>query len=88
VKLPNIPVSELASMLAALGASPVQKQMDGCIRIEAGVPRAISEASLIDLYRLLRQADAHFGHAFQRDGTSVIWAEIDVSDTQDIQGES
>jgi hypothetical protein len=80
VKSPNAQATAIASMLRALGASPVENRTGGCIRIEAQVPSTISEDLLAGLFRLLQQASDRYGHDLQKNGTSVIWAEIDTED--------
>ncbi|MFE1839830.1 hypothetical protein [Streptomyces sviceus] len=79
MKSPHAQATAIVSMLGALGAAPVEKQTDGCVRIEAQVPSTISEDLLQGLFRLLQQASDRYGHDFQK-GTSVIWAEIDTED--------
>lgn len=78
----------IASMLASLGAAPATEERDDHVRIEAEVPPTIGEATLVNLLHLLIRAADRFGHSLQKDGTSVIWAEVDADDTQDHRGES
>ncbi|WP_328974171.1 hypothetical protein [Streptomyces canus] len=80
MKSPNAQATAIVSMLRALGASPVENRTDGCVRIEAQVPSTISEDLLADLFRLLQHASDRYGHDLQKDGASVIWAEIDTED--------
>ncbi|MDH6604534.1 hypothetical protein M2164_000169 [Streptomyces sp. SAI-208] len=78
MKSPNAQATAIASMLQALGASPVESQEHGYVRIEAQVPSTISEDLLSGLFRLLQQASDRYGHDFRKDKTSVVWAEIDT----------
>lgn len=88
VRLPNTQATAIASMLTSLGATPARDDMDERVRLEAEVPPTIGEATLAELLRLLVRAADRFGHSLQKDGTSVIWAEIDADDPQDLRGES
>lgn len=75
---PNAQATAIVSMLQALGASPVESQELGYVRIEAQVPSTISDDLLSDLFRLLQQASDRYGHDFGKDRTSVVWAEVDT----------
>ncbi|MFF8177722.1 hypothetical protein [Streptomyces chartreusis] len=88
MRLPNTQATAIASMLTSLGATPARDDMDERVRLEAEVPPTIGEATLAELLRLLVRAADRFGHSLQKDGTSVIWAEIDADDPQDLRGES
>jgi hypothetical protein len=88
VKSPKTQATAIASMLTSLGATPVQDETDECVRIEAEVPPTIGEATLVNLLHLLIRAADRFGHSLQKDGTSVIWAEVDLDESQDDRGES
>ncbi|WP_185843704.1 hypothetical protein [Streptomyces sp. WAC 05379] len=52
------------------------------------MPPTIGEATLTELLRLLVRAADRFGHSLRQDGTSVIWAEVDANDPQNLRGES
>jgi hypothetical protein len=88
VKSAKTQATAIASMLTSLGATPAQDETDERVRIEAEVPPTIGEATLVDLLHLLLRAADRFGHSLQKDGTSVIWAEVDADDTPDDRGES
>ncbi|WP_128380399.1 hypothetical protein [Streptomyces cavernae] len=88
MKSPKTQATAIASMLTSLGATPATDETDDRVRIEAEVPPTIGEATLVNLLHLLIRAADRFGHSLQKDGTSVIWAEVDTDDTQDDRGES
>ena len=88
MKSPTTQATAIASMLTALGATPVKDETQACVRIEAEVPPTLGEAALVALFHLLLRASDRFGHSLRTDGTSVIWAEVDTDDTQDDRGES
>ncbi|MFF8932299.1 hypothetical protein ACF1AO_34105 [Streptomyces longwoodensis] len=86
MKSPNTQAIAIASMLTSLGATPVQDATDECVRIKAEVPPTIGEATLVNLLHLFIRAADRFGHSLQKDGTSVIWAEVDLDDMHDGRG--
>jgi hypothetical protein len=88
VKSPPAKATAIASMLSSLGATPVKDETDGRVRIEAEVSPTVGETTLVSLLRLLMRAADRFGHSLQRNGTSVIWAEVDTDDTREHRGES
>ncbi|WP_409239735.1 hypothetical protein [Streptomyces sp. PA5.6] len=63
---------------ATLETEPRQDQSGNRIRVEAQVPASLSEPARIKILRLLLESADRFGHSVHRDGTSVIWAEIDL----------
>ena len=88
MKSPNTQATAIASMLTALGATPVKDETQTCVRIEAEVPLTLGEAARVEFLHFLLRASDRFGHSLNKDGTSVIWAEVDNDDTQDDRGES
>jgi hypothetical protein len=77
VSSPKAQATAIVSMLAALGAAPSEDESGERVRIESKVPDVLSEAARLDLLHFLFRAADRFGHSLQKDGTSVIWAEVD-----------
>lgn len=64
-------------LTVALGAAPNEDESHERVRIEAVIPASLSEAVQLDLIHFLFRTADRFGHSLQRDGTSVLWAEVD-----------
>ncbi|MHB9848999.1 hypothetical protein ACSYGO_07090 [Streptomyces krungchingensis] len=45
--------------------------------MEAVVPTSLSETAQLELLAFLLKTADHFGHRLQKDGTSVIWVEVE-----------
>ncbi|MCX5063724.1 hypothetical protein OG895_43305 [Streptomyces sp. NBC_00201] len=75
---PKVQATAIVSMLTtALGAAPSQDESDERFRVEAEVPVSLGESARLDLLDFLFNTADRFGHSVRKDGTSVIWAEVD-----------
>ena len=76
---PKSQATAIASMLtAALGEPPVEDVSDQRVRIHAEVPASLSEGARLDILQFLFRTADRFGHSLEKDGTSVIWAEVET----------
>ncbi|MEU5896431.1 MULTISPECIES: hypothetical protein [unclassified Streptomyces] len=68
-----------AMFTSALGAIR-ENETPERIRIEAEVTAALGETSRLELLQFLTGTADRFGHSINKDGTSLIWAEVDRED--------
>ncbi|MFD3373667.1 MULTISPECIES: hypothetical protein [unclassified Streptomyces] len=87
---PTTKATAIASMLTSALSAPADNDDPGAVRVEetdaalriwAPVPAALSEAVCLAVLVFLQDTADRFGHTVPRTGPSVIWAEIQKSDT-------
>jgi hypothetical protein len=92
VSLPTTKATEIASMLAqALGTTRDDndphavriEESDATTRVQVLVPSSLSEPDRLKLLAGILQTGLSFGQRVQSGGESVLWVEIDHTDSQD-----